>query len=615
MQNVKVVLTGDGGVGKSCFLITYTTNSFPGEYIPTVFDNYSSNVMVDGKPINVGLWDTAGQEDYDRLRPLSYPGTDIFLVCFALNNLTSFRNIQSKWIPEIRHHAPPSCPIYIVGMKSDILPTGPDQPNYRQLSADLDIAGYMETSALHGHNVNQCMMEALRISLGNQSAAAKSKSKSKTPMPTKPRPPIMPPAGRAPWIYPKTTTYSADMEQLLVSSLATDMTLPCCDDAPVPCHNIVLRSSGAALLEQLEYLQTLPKQDIAMLLEWFYLGRVPTLALALEKIQQRVGTVLDGQCVGQLAMDTLVSSTLSHVLDLANTLVVEDLSCYVHNMINKDHELNDSFATFVCDELGKQAWKQCTMEQTAATPTTTDLDIHVGDGIVRAHQAILGVRSTYFAAAIRFAVSQLDDPEDRVHIQLSEVTCVELHTLLQCVYVDHVDWSVGDTAVDPFRMLELSNCFDFDRLKSLCELKITKLVDAAISESILKSTIDVVSVLNMAASYNATQLEQWCLFFLSSNFSAYQQESGGLTHSGGNSSIVDEEKVDGEEDGEDEQGDQVAAWSNLSPEHREHVHAHRWPPTSYFAAVKKHQTDVLDWEMQCKVIQEGEKKKVRCSIQ
>jgi GTPase SAR1 family protein len=57
---------------------------------------------VEGKPINLGLWDTAGQEDYDRLRPLSYPQTDVFIVCFSIISSPSFENVKTKVTPYLR---------------------------------------------------------------------------------------------------------------------------------------------------------------------------------------------------------------------------------------------------------------------------------------------------------------------------------------------------------------------------------------------------------------------------------------------------------------------------------------------------------------------------------
>ncbi|XP_003742133.2 cell division control protein 42 homolog [Galendromus occidentalis] len=120
MRPLKIVVVGDGTVGKTCLLITYTSGSFPdGPYIPTVFDNYAGTHELRGETINVNLWDTAGQEDYERLRPLSYPGTDAFILCFSVSSKTSHDNVIHKWFPEVRHHCR-GVPFILVGTKNDL---------------------------------------------------------------------------------------------------------------------------------------------------------------------------------------------------------------------------------------------------------------------------------------------------------------------------------------------------------------------------------------------------------------------------------------------------------------------------------------------------------------
>merc|ERR1712137_1028638 len=177
MQSIKCVIVGDGAVGKTCLLISYTSNAFPKEYVPTVFDNYSANVTLDGKTINLGLWDTAGQEDYDRIRPLSYPGADVFLICFSVVSPASYENIRTKWFPEVTHHCP-SASSLLIGTKLDLRedpaavqslkekklsPVSADQGE--RLRKEIKAMKYLECSALTRVGMKEFFEEAIKVVL------------------------------------------------------------------------------------------------------------------------------------------------------------------------------------------------------------------------------------------------------------------------------------------------------------------------------------------------------------------------------------------------------------------------------------------------------------------
>lgn len=191
VATIKCVVVGDGAVGKTCLLISYTTNKFPSEYVPTVFDNYAVTVMIGDEPYTLGLFDTAGQEDYDRLRPLSYPQTDVFLICFSVMSPASFENVKEKWNPEVNHHCP-GVPCIIVGTQVDLredptllekLARQKQKPiEFQQgdkLARELGAVKYVECSALTQKGLKNVFDEAIVAALEPPPAPQSGKKKSK----------------------------------------------------------------------------------------------------------------------------------------------------------------------------------------------------------------------------------------------------------------------------------------------------------------------------------------------------------------------------------------------------------------------------------------------------
>merc|ERR1712113_345711 len=115
------------------------------------------------------MGDTAGQEQFDRLRILAYRNTDVFLLCFSVVSLSSFQNLESKWVPEIKHHAPEAL-IILVGTKSDLEEIVPEN-QINEYKNKCGAVAYVETSALKRTNVDLCFETAIKKFLESGSSS------------------------------------------------------------------------------------------------------------------------------------------------------------------------------------------------------------------------------------------------------------------------------------------------------------------------------------------------------------------------------------------------------------------------------------------------------------
>lgn len=169
-SHLKIVVVGDGAVGKTCLLISYVQKRFPIDYVPTVFENYVTKIRGPrNKIIELALWDTAGQEEYSRLRPLSYSEVDILLVCYAVDNPTSLQNVGDMWFPEVKHFCP-DVPVMLIGLKSDLYAKEDpiklvDPRRAESLALKLGAFTHVQCSAKTRENVDQVFSTAMNTAL------------------------------------------------------------------------------------------------------------------------------------------------------------------------------------------------------------------------------------------------------------------------------------------------------------------------------------------------------------------------------------------------------------------------------------------------------------------
>ncbi|XP_022095620.1 rho-related protein racA-like isoform X2 [Acanthaster planci] len=671
---VKIVLLGDSQAGKSSLCLSYDHGYFPRWYIPRNFDMWLFEIVIAGETFTHGLYDTSREgDDYFHLRPRSYPHTDVFLMCFSVECRSSFERIESRWLPEIRHHMP-TTPIILVATKIDL--RGNSQHNcitfdeglklaqkhnltYTETSAVLHIIentyefplcgaapcswsfflSYEEVDVFHLYfsvqsrtslanvetrwvpeirhampdipillvatnidppwsphrkrvvtyeeglkmaqklnleytemtgqlkvNVKECLQKAVYIGYEAKQAKRRKKGffgfRGRKPKPRPPPEPEVPPVDEAPRIEIQTSTIADDFGKALEQAAFSDVIF-IIEGKSILAHKVVLCSASNFFC--CVFGLDPPDQDTAshpsvMNFTWEDInqGKITGLAGIRDEVTPD-GSLLEKAKTRVMISADISYQTFQHVLkflytglpsitdgtsteDLvalqkaSNTFSLPMLDSIVKNLQNDGKFLNPSIGTYLNDQTGQRAKWLFLNKQ-----TLSDIQFKVEDTTVYAHKVMLTSRCGFMNGM--FSGDFTESSQEEIRIEDVSLEC--FLALLEYLYTDHAPIEEGDAV----GILVAADRYGQDRLRNLCEMYITKGVD------VTDKHVDVIGLLHTAQIYNASQLAQWCLDLISRNFVAFRKR---------------------------------AEFKKLEGENLKYVTENRWPPVSYLDELEKY---------------------------
>ena len=167
LMSIKLVIAGDNDIGKTQLLTVLKGEPFPERLVPSIFDNYTQNVTYNGKNYALHIWDTPGQDEFNRLRPLSYQDAKVVLLCFGLNNRTSFNNAKKHWLDEINYYCK-GVKIILVGTNLDLRTNTKDSvtdAEALEFCKENNFVDYIAVSAKNGTNTSEIFPKVIDCAL------------------------------------------------------------------------------------------------------------------------------------------------------------------------------------------------------------------------------------------------------------------------------------------------------------------------------------------------------------------------------------------------------------------------------------------------------------------